>query len=230
MGSQSIRQLSANFSREWATALLDAESPRYTVIATSFDQLMERLKILESRTQRSLLNMQSRWWIDPHGRNTALDEASLARGVSVTLMVPKRAIELSPLLPSIHPDLWVAPVQVDAMLVDEAVAILSGGLDDNGNHVFCTTADPVLVGTLRSIAGELRRVAKRPAEITGQDPMTPRQVQVALALARGDKDTATARRLATSLRTVEREVSAVVRHLGAKNRQEAALTAVGDRP
>ena len=69
----------------------------------------------------------------------------------------------------------------------------------------------------------------RPQDLTGQAPLTDRLVQVAFAVARGDKDTSTARRLGTSLRTIEREVSAVLSHLGVRTRQEAALALLGER-
>jgi DNA-binding NarL/FixJ family response regulator len=72
----------------------------------------------------------------------------------------------------------------------------------------------------------------RPQDLTDQAPLTDRLVQVAFAVARGDKDTSTARRLGTSLRTIEREVSAVLRHLfhlDVRTRQEAALALLGER-
>lgn len=227
--SANVRNLYAQFAAAWSATLSDPRAKRYSVLATSVRQLDEHLAQIESRTQHSLVNMQSRWWIDPHDRSAPLDERSRHRGVTVTLLVPKRAVELSPLLPSIHPDVWVAPVLQDAMLIDGTLAILSGGFDDDGRRVFCSTTDAELVGLLRQVASALKAVAMRPEEITGRAPMTPRQVQVALAIARGDKDTSTARRLGASVRTVEREVSAILRHLDVRNRHEAALQIIGER-
>lgn len=225
----SVADLSEQFADVWGAALRESAAPRHSILATSPEELEQRLRAIEARTRRSLVNMQSRWWIDPNDRSPQLDERSRRRGVAVTLFVPKRAIELSPLLPSVHPDVWIAPVRQDAMLIDDSLAILSGGLDDEGRRIFCTTTDAQLTALLRDIVTALRARAVRPEVVTGQPPLTPRQVQVALALARGDKDTSTARRLRTSLRTVEREVSAVVSHLGVRTRQEAALAIVGER-
>ncbi|CAN7226698.1 hypothetical protein [Knoellia sp. LjRoot47] len=225
----SVRDLTAQFADAWGSALRERGGRRWSVLATTPEQLDDQLRAVEARTQRSLVNMQSRWWIDPHDRSAPLDDRSRARGVTVTLFVPRRALELSPLLPSTHGDVWVAPVLQDAMLVDDTLAILSGGLDDEGQRVFCSTTDAELVGLLRQVVAALRQVAVRPEEVTGVAPLTARQVQVALAVARGDKDTSTARRLGTSLRTVEREVSAVVAHLGVRTRQEASLAILGER-
>lgn len=232
MGKQSLavlRGLADAFAAEWAAALREPDRERHTVIAASAEQFDAQLAVLESRTRRSLVNMQSRWYVDPFQRHSPLNEKSRARGVSLTLIVPQRAIDLSPLLPSLHPDLWIAPVHQDAMLIDSTLAVLSGGFADTGERLYCTTTDATLVRLLSEIEIALREVAVRPQEITGQAPLTERQVEVAFAVARGDKDTTTARRLGTSLRTVEREVSAVLRHLGVRTRQEAALALLGER-
>ncbi|GGB77513.1 hypothetical protein N798_15220 [Knoellia flava TL1] len=227
--TSSVRDHTARFADAWSAALRERGADRWSVLATTPERLEEQLALIEARTRRSLVNMQSRWWIDPHDRSASLDDRSRARGVTVTLFVPRRALELSPLLPSTHADVWVAPVLQDAMLVDDTLAILSGGLDDDGQRVFCSTTDAELVGLLREVVVALRQVAVRPDEVTGRSPLTPRQVQVALAVARGDKETTTARRLDTSLRTVEREVSAVIAHLGVRTRQEASLAILGER-
>lgn len=206
------------------------QDERLRPFAVGHEQLRPRIAELEQRTRTSLVNMQSRWRTDPAERQRPLDEHSVVRGVRVTLVVPRRVIDLSPLLPSMHPDLWIAPVVQDAMLIDDVLALLPGGLDDEGSLTFWLTMDHELVSRVRGIRDALFAEGRRASEFLGQEPLTPRQLDIALALARGDKDTTTARRHNASLRTIEREVSAVLRHLGVRTRHEATLAILGERP
>ena len=115
------------------------------------------------------------------------------------------------------------------MLIDSVVAVLNAGFSEDGERLFCTTTDVTLIAMLREIEAELRRVAVGSEEVTGKAPLTERQTQVALAVARGDKDVTTARNLDTSVRTVEREVQTVLTHLGVSSRQQAAMAILGER-
>ncbi len=227
------RERGRRFARRLDDLLDDAitgRSTRLRLFAAGHQELRTRLAELEARTRFSLVNMQSRWRTDPAQRQRPLDQNSLDRGVRVTLFVPRSVLGLSPLLPSMHPDLWIAPVVQDAMLVDDVLAILPGDLDSDGALSLWLTMDAELVADVRSIRDALLAEGRRAQDITGAAPLNARQLEIALALARGDKDTSTARRLNVSLRTVEREVSVVLGHLGVSSRHDATLAILGEHP
>lgn len=224
--------LSREFARVYADALDaadDGDRSRLTLLATGHAAIHDAMEQLEARTRRSMVNMQSQWRIDPQQRVAHLDERSRERGIAMSAIVPQRALEISPLLPSLVPDLWIAPVQQDGILIDDALVVLSGRVNEQGLRQFWTSIHPDLVGRLVAIRDALLAQGRRPQEITGREPLSLRQFQVALGIARGDLDAATARRLGVSLRTVEREVAAVLRYLEAKSRHDAALIMVGER-
>lgn len=146
--------------------------------------------------------------------------------IQFNVFVPENAVFRCPLLAAPGTGIRVCPVPFDVTLVDDHVAMIEGPANHAGDPVLYASTCDDLVSPLRHMRDELLAMS---ADVDSMvEPPSLRQLEVARGIARRDKDIATARRLGTSVRTVEREVATIVSLLDASNRHEAALILNGE--
>lgn len=183
---------------------------------------------LEARTLRSVWNVQPGSYLDPEDEITPLlDSRSRRRGVDLRMLVDERAARANPLLASTEREgCRVAPVFLRMLVTDARVAVVEGLPCANGEP----TAWWVEGGEVAAAAVHLWRdslAISHPFPVPAAGLLTERQVDVARAMCRAVPDQRLAMQLGISLRSVEREVAAVVRHVGARCRGEAVLRLLG---
>lgn len=178
---------------------------------------------LAPHARRSVRVLQTDYSYDPEDPGLKLSRRLGARGVEVKLVTRPSTPRTHPLLSSIYPNTLVGPVFVRAMIVDDHTAVIGGPDDAFGNRVsWRTHAREVVRGLLE--VWEDTVVLCEPLLAPGEaPPLTERQLDVARLLCTGEKDKAIARLLDLSARTVEREVSTLLRVLGVSSRTEAVL-------
>lgn len=185
---------------------------------------LRRLEPLAVRTSRVL---QPEYSYDPEDPATELVRRARSRGVDQGLIVSPHTLRTHPLLSSIFPTVMSGPVFLRALVVDEHAAVVGGRTDAFGNQVAWTTRSPEVITAVLELWQATLPLC-RPVLAPGEEPpLTPRQLDVARLLCVGEKDKSIARLLDLSARTVEREVSAILRTLRASSRTEAVLVMRG---
>ena len=185
--------------------------------------LVGELRRLEPTATRIARVLQPDYSYDPEDPGVELARRAQARGVEQRLVTSPQSLRTHPLLTSIFPGTLTGPVFLRAMVVDEAAAVIGGRPDAFGNRVSWSTRSPQVIAAVLEVWQETLPHCRQ-ALAPGEDPpLTPRQLDVARLLCTGEKDKSIARLLDLSARTVEREVSAILRALGATSRTEAVL-------
>lgn len=197
---------------------LDASDTRLRPVAAGGAAMRHQRQQIEGMARASVFRMQTGWRLP-------LD-APDAQHVHFNVLVPEHAVRRCPLLAAPGTAVRVCPVPFDVTLVDDHVAMIEGPASPAGEPVLHASTNDAVVMPLRALRDELLGMSEEAATVI-EAPST-RQLEVARGVARRDKDVTTARRLGASVRTVEREVSAIVALLGARNRHEAALILAGE--
>lgn len=190
-------------------------------------EVMARLSDLERRTKGSVWNLQPTLTFDPEDAAYAMVESSRARGVAMQMVVPPRTLQFHPLLTSFSPNVWLGPVLLKCLIVDGRLAVLRGpDTVDGATTAWVASEGEFLQETLalwHATAAE-----SRPALSDGTGPpLNARQLSVARAVVLGRTDTAIARLLSISERTVARDVAAILAVTEAHSRSEAILNILG---
>jgi DNA-binding CsgD family transcriptional regulator len=165
--------------------------------------------------------MQPTMRFDPDDPSYELDERSARRGVELRQLISAHALTVNPLLPSLNPEVRVAPVPIGCILVDEVAAVLPGPIDPQGRPTAWLVTDPAMVDLARSV-WNVTWAASTPVCLD-RPPLSRRQIEVAKGLIRGIKDATLARQLNVSPRTIVADVSHLLEHLGARSRAEAVF-------
>lgn len=185
--------------------------------------LVAELRRLEPTATRISRVLQPDYSYDPEDPGVELVQRAEARGVEQRLITSPHSLRTHPLLSSIFPRVLSGPVFLRAMVIDESAALVGGRPDAFGNRVSWSTRAPQVIAAVLEVWHATVRLS-RPALAPGEEPpLTRRQLDVARLLCTGEKDKSIARLLDLSARTVEREVSAILRTLQATSRTEAVL-------
>ena len=185
------------------------------------------LRRLAPRAQHTVRVMQTDYAFDPEDPGLDLSSGLATRGVSTELITRPTTPRTHPLLSSIYPGTLLGPVFVPCLVIDDHTALVAGPDDAFGNRVAWRTHVPEVIEELLDIWHETVPMTQRLLDHGHEPPLTERQLGVARLLCTGEKDKAIARLLELSPRTVEREVSALLRVLGATSRTEAVLAMLG---
>jgi DNA-binding CsgD family transcriptional regulator len=170
---------------------------------------------------------QPQYGYDPEDPGVPLTREARRRGVETVLITRPATLPTHPLLSSIFPNTLVGPCFLRALVIDESQALVGGPDDAEGNRVSWVTDLPELVDALNDLWRATVPLCE-PILPGGQPPpLTERQLEVARLVCLGEKDDAIARELSVSVRTVEREVAAVLSVLEARSRAEAVLSMRG---
>ncbi|ROR90925.1 helix-turn-helix transcriptional regulator [Nocardioides aurantiacus] len=181
---------------------------------------LRRLQPLATHTVRVL---QPHYSYDPEEPGIDLVRQAQAREVDLRLITTPTTLTTHPLLTSIFPRTLIGPVLMRAVIVDARAAVIGVDPDAAGNRVAMSTHSPHVVAALLDLWRATVphcRTALAPNEAP---PLTARQLQVARLICLGHMDQEIARTLATSLRTVEREIGAIYTALGTRSRTKAVL-------
>ena len=126
-------------------------------------------------------------------------------------------------------------LRADAGIIDAAGACRPKGHVRCGAATYCLLAsflDPDLLGDegVLVVVSRQRPLLPTPAELTTRFPLSRREAEVALLLARGVADAAVAERLAISHHTARRYSERVLRKLGIHSRAAVAMTLLSPHP
>lgn len=187
----------------------------------------DELRRLAPHTRRQVTVMQTDYAYDPEDPGLDLSRWLGSRGIELRLVTRPSTVRTHPLLSSIYPETLIGPVFARSMVVDDHVALLGGPDDAHGNRVTWRTREPRVIQGLQAVWEATVPLSRRLLPVDAEPPLSERQLGVARLLCTGEKDKSIARILDLSPRTVEREVSAVLRVLGASSRTEAVLVMRG---
>ena len=217
-----LRELGRALTHTVDVDVLDEGATRVRLLGEGMAGIAEGMQRLEPVARASVWNMQPTMSFDPEDPAFELNDSSRARGVDLRLVTTVSTSRVHPLLGSMYPVTRIGPVFTRAMIVDERLAVVGGPRSATGSLTAWTSTDPGIVGQLLEI-WELCVRLSQPLVTEDTPLLDHRQLQVARLLALGQTDQAMARRLGISVRTVEREVRAVLGFLGARSRTEAVL-------
>jgi DNA-binding CsgD family transcriptional regulator len=221
-----LRRLCRALDDEVADEVLEQGSARLRLLGEGVPAIVAGLARLAPRATRSVWNLQPQYAFDPADQGFELTDAARARGLDLTLVTTPVSARRNPLLGSIHPETRVGPVFTQGLLVDDRLMVVGGPRSAAGAATAWTSVDPELVSRMREI-WELTVQLSEPLVREDTPVLDRRRLEVACLIARGETDQAMARRLEVSLRTVERDVQAVLQFLGARGRAEAVLVMRG---
>lgn len=202
----------------------DALDPQPTSAFSLFgdtpDRVMARFAELEPKA-RKVWNMQPLVTFDPDDPSFELNERSWRRGVDSLIITSQRTMTMNPIM-MIHsgPRVWVGPALIAMMLVNDHLAIVEGPRGPTGSPTVMWSSRPEAAQLVRSIFDQAL-AASRQVYPPGTEPLSRRQIQVARGMARGRSDRLLARDNEVSVRTIEREVAAILRVLETGSRTEA---------
>ena len=187
-------------------------------------QLVAELRRMAPLARARVWVLQPHYCYDPEEPGVALArQAARDRGVQTLLITRPTTLRTHPLLPSIYPQTRLGPVFLRAMIVDETDLLVEAPDTAEGERSSWRTSRPEVV---RAVVEHWHatRVLSEPILPPGTEtPLSERQLEVCRLLAVGEKNQVIARILDTSARTVERDVQAILRELGASSRTEAVL-------
>ena len=202
-------------------------TPGFRRLGVGIDQIDKGLTALEPTAQRSVWTMHPILSYDPANEMTLLDDHTRRRGVDMRCITTERSLNLYPLLTSEIPHVRFGPARSQFILVDEAVAVVGGPHSEEGYPTAWLTTRADVLTLVRGI-WDLTWQLSHPGVPAGQKPpFTARQCEVARRLVLGAKDSAIARDLDVSLRTVAADVSVLMHTLGAVSRAETAHLLAG---
>lgn len=198
---------------------LDPSDSRLRPVAAGRAAMRHQRHRIEGMARASVFRLQTGWRLP-------LPQPESRQMIQFNVLVPENAVRRCPLLAAPGTGIRVCPVPFDVTLVDDHVAMVEGPASHAGDPVLYASTCDDLVLPLRQMRDALLEMSEDVDATV--DPPSARQLEVARGIARHDKDIATARRLGTSVRTVEREVAAIVALLDARNRHEAAVILNGE--
>jgi len=202
-------------------------TPGFRRLGVGIDQIDKGLTALEPTAQRSVWTMHPILSYDPANEMRLLDDHTRRRGVDMRCITTERSLNLYPLLTSEIPHVRFGPARSQFILVDEAVAVVGGPHSEEGYPTAWLTTRTDVLTLVRGI-WDLTWQLSHPGVPAGQKPpFTARQCEVARRLVLGAKDSAIARDLDVSLRTVAADVSVLMHTLGAVSRAETAHLLAG---
>ncbi|MBM6398896.1 helix-turn-helix transcriptional regulator [Phycicoccus sonneratiae] len=182
---------------------------------------------LEAGTRHSLWNMQVQLAPSFSRQTRGLDHTTRARGVDERMVHERRGAANNPLLTSFDPDVRLAPVATQLMVLDDRRVLVPGLPGSPTTWSAYLSDDPEVVALARAAFLETWESAVPWQEVGLRPPLPPRRFEVALDLLAGWSDRAIAERLGIGERTVSGEVRAIVDWLGARNRTHAVAMLVG---
>ncbi|MFC7490767.1 MULTISPECIES: helix-turn-helix transcriptional regulator [unclassified Knoellia] len=190
-------------------------------------EVMRGLATLEARTRRSVWNITPTLTFDPEDVAYSLGARSAARGVQLSMVVPPRTLRLHPLLTSFMPQVLLGPALSRTIVVDGRIAVIAGpDTVDGATTAWLASHGEFLESALRLWHATVAE--SRPALPAGTEPpLDRRQLEVARGVCLGRTDTAIARQLGISQRTVARDVVAILEVTAARSRGEAILNMLG---
>ncbi len=209
-----------------ATLAVERQGPRLRRLV-GLPALVAELRRIEPLTHSSAWVLQPQYSYDPEDPGVPLTRAARTRGVETRLLTRPATVSTHPLLSSIFPGTLLGPVFLRALIVDGEQAIIGGPDDASGLRTSWVTTIPAVVQALIDLWRATEVLSQPILEPGAPPPLTERQLEVARLICVGEKDKAIARMLALSERTVEREVSTLLRVLGVGSRTEAVLTMCG---
>lgn len=221
-GVSDLRTRSAAVRRTLAAAVRESNGDDLRPLV-GLRALVVQLQRMEPSAKRCCWVMQPRYFYDPEDPGVELTHAARARGVETQLITRPATVQTHPLLPSIFPTTRLGPVFLRAMVVDEERLIVEGPDTADGERTaWYTTRTDIRDGVLE--LWHRTWALSTPILAPGEEPpLSRRQLDVARLIAVGEKDVSIARLLRMSARTVERDVRAILRALGAGSRTEAVL-------
>ncbi|WP_353951638.1 helix-turn-helix transcriptional regulator [Knoellia sp. S7-12] len=201
--------------------------PGLSLFGVGQSEVMLRLTALEAKTRSTVWNTVPTLIFDPEDVAYALDARSRDRGIDVQTITPSRTLRFNPLLTSLTPDLRIGPVLFKCIIVDERVAVIAGPETvDGATTAWLASGGEFLTGALTLWHATVAE--SRPALPEGAEPpLNRRQLDVARGVCLGKTDTAIARQLGISERSVARAVSAILEVTQAHSRSEAILNMLG---
>ena len=189
-----------------------------SLFGVGLDEITRGLAALEPRTSRTVWSVQPFLTFDPLDPGIQLNKSSTARGLDLRLVTTPQTLASNPLLPAFYPQLRVAVVPLRMLLLDGVAAVVEGPRSQAGDPTAWFVAGGPLLLALRRYWERAWQVAEcLPVHGTC---LTGRQSEVARLMCIGGE-------LGVSRRTVERDVSVVMRFVGARGRSEAIALAMG---
>lgn len=185
------------------------------------------LRRLVPHVRARVLVLQTDYAYDPEDPGLQLSRRLGLRGIAVQLLTRPTTPRTHPLLSSIYPDTLLGPVFVRGMMIDDHTVLLGGPDDAFGNRVSWRTHEPEVVHGFLDVWHDTLPLCEALLAPDQDPPLTERQLDVARLLCIGEKDKSIARLLDLSPRTVEREVSVLLRVLRVSSRTEAVLVMRG---
>lgn len=204
-----------------------AAPPGLSQFAVGQGPIMRRLSDIEAQTQQSVWGTNPEVAFDPENPALELEARSAARNIDMQTITTERALRFNPLFTSFTPQVRLAPVTMRMIVVDERLALLEGPASERGEaEAWIATSGEFLQRALElwQATWQESRLALAPG---AAPPLNPRQMSVARAMCLGRTDAAIARALDVSLRTVARDVAAVMALTGADSRASAVLAMLG---
>jgi DNA-binding CsgD family transcriptional regulator len=211
-------------------------NPR-VVKVTDHDELAKHFAQFEQLTRKELMSLHAGAAPREEMLRASMraDTALLERGVTVRVVFPVAVLGNAYIREYVS-DMSVRGVQfrfTDALphrliISDATRAVVPIDITDLSAGAMITS-EPLLVASLRYLAGTLFRRAREFADInegTDLSGPTPTEIRMIEMISSGVTDDVAARRLAVSERTFRRHMSAMLDRLGATNRFQAGIRAV----
>jgi DNA-binding CsgD family transcriptional regulator len=200
-----------------------SSAPGLVLLGQGMPEIVAGMRRLEPHAKRSVWNMQPAPRFDSLLRTRALDTRSQQRGLDQIMMISPRGLSENQLATVHYQGLRIGPVGTSAILIDEQLAILPGHQSAEDLPTAWLVTRPDLLTAVRTLWSDTLALARPALSEAEQPPLTNRQYEVACQMASGVKDSAIARSLGLSERTLANDIKAIMRALGARSRFEAGI-------
>lgn len=202
-------------------------APAARMFGSGSDEIARRMAFFEERTRNSLWNFRDRAVFDPHGYIEQLDARSRARGVREIDIISPYVYESCAVPGLIRPGTMIGPAAFQGIILDGGVVLFAGSPTPKGQPTAWVTQHRSIVDRTLTLWDEIRRLAKPIPARTGPDRD---ELRIAELIARGHTNRRIAATVGVSVRTLERRIAALERHLKVSDRAElAALIATTGR-
>lgn len=195
----------------------------FRLLGAGLEQTDAGFIALEASCTRQLASVMPVLPFDPWGPGPTLDERSRRRGIEILSVYSRRSLTVNPLLSSMDPSVRIGHAVITMWVVDRARVVLPGPLTADGAPTLFTAVNPSVLEPSLELWDLIFASSAPVLAEDEQAPFTPRQVRVAILMARGAKDASMARELGVSVRTVVSDVAQLVSKLGATSRVDAVL-------
>lgn len=218
------------------TAAPADRNPRVLKV-TDRAQLMRQLDQVGRLTRRDLISLHAGGPPRQETLERAIpaDRALLDRGVALRIVFPLGALDADYLreyverMEALGTEIRFADTLPHRLVVSDGVRALVPLDRSDLTAGALVTGEPLLVGSLRHLAGTLFRRGRRLAEVderTRAGGPTPMDLRMIAMMSSGVTDELAARRLNISERTFRRHVTSLLDRLGATSRFQAGIRAV----